>query len=64
MLVAVLAVTSGAFAAQQHLVTASNQIKDGAVSLYDLSPTARKALQGKKGSTGAAGPQGLPVRRA
>ena len=59
VLVAVLAVTSGAFAAAKHyLITSSSQIKDGAVSAADLSPTARKALQGEKGNTGAAGQQG------
>jgi hypothetical protein len=57
-LVAVLAVTSGAFAADHYLITSSKQIKAGAVSLSDLSPSARKALKGHKGSTGAAGPQG------
>jgi hypothetical protein len=58
-LVAVLAVTSGAIAAKQHLVTSSGQIKDGAISLADLSPAAAKALKGQKGATGAAGPHGL-----
>ena len=57
-LVAVLAVTSGAFAAANHyLITSSSQIKDGAVSASDLSPAVRKALQGR--NLGAAGPQGL-----
>ena len=59
VLAAVLAVTSGAFAAANHyLITSSSQIKDGAVSAADLSPAARKALQGQKGDTGAAGRQG------
>ena len=57
-LVAVLAVTSGAFAANHYLITSSKQIKAGAVSLSDLSPSARKALKGHNGTTGAAGPQG------
>jgi hypothetical protein len=57
-LVAVLAVTSGAFAANHYLITSSKQIKAGAVSLSDLSPSARKALKGHNGATGAAGPQG------
>lgn len=60
-LVAVLAVTSGAFAAKQYLVVSSKQIKNGAVSLSDLSRHAHKALQGHqgpKGDTGAAGPAG------
>jgi collagen triple helix repeat protein len=62
VLVGVLAVTSGAFAAKQYLITSSKQIKDGAVRLHDLSPSARKALHGAKGAqgnAGLAGPQGL-----
>src|SRR6476620_2502972 len=59
VLAAVLAVTSGAFAAANHyLITSSSQIKDGAVSAADLSPAARHALEGEKGNTGAAGRQG------
>ena len=66
----VLAITSGAFAAQHYLITSSGQIKDGTVRLRDLAPGARKALhgnpgvkgdlgpQGPKGDTGAQGPQG------
>jgi collagen triple helix repeat protein len=60
VLVAVLAVTSGGFAAVNHFViTSSTQIKNGSVAISDLSASARKALQGQKGETGAAGPQGL-----
>ena len=61
VLVGVLAVTSGAFAAKQYLITSSSQIKDGTVRLSDLAPGARKALysaKGTKGDTGAAGPRG------
>jgi hypothetical protein len=58
VLVGVLTVTSGAFAAQHYLITSSLQIKNGVVSLADLSPAARNALQAQKGDTGAAGPQG------
>jgi len=54
-LVAVLAVTSGAFAAKQYLIVSSKQIKHGAISLSDLSLHARKVLHG---ATGAAGPSG------
>jgi hypothetical protein len=57
----VLAITSGAFAAQHYLITSSNQIKDGTVRLADLAPGARKALHGNpgaKGDLGPAGPQG------
>ncbi len=55
----VLAVTSGAFAANHYLITSSSQIKDGVISLADLSPAARTALQGKPGSTVDAGLQKL-----
>ena len=60
-LVGVLAITSGAFAAQHYLITSSSQIKDGTVRLADLAPGARKALHGNpgaKGDLGPAGPQG------
>jgi hypothetical protein len=57
VLAAVLAVTSGAFAAANHyLITSSSQIKDGVVSAADLSAGARNALHGQKGDTG---PRGL-----
>ena len=58
VLVGVLAVTSGAFAAKRYLITSSSQIKAGAVSLSDLSPAARKALRSVNGNSVAAGPQG------
>ena len=58
VLVGVIAVTSGAFAAKRYLITSSSQIKAGAVSLSDLSPAARKALHGVNGNSGTAGPQG------
>ena len=58
VLVGVLAVTSGAFAAKRYLITSSSQIKAGAVSLSDLSPAARKALRSVNGNGGAAGPAG------
>jgi hypothetical protein len=54
----VLAITSGAFAAQHYMISSSSQIKDGAVSLSDLSKGARKALHGNKGAKGESGPQG------
>jgi hypothetical protein len=54
----VLAITSGAFAAHHYLITSSSQIKDGIVSMSDLAPGARKALQSKPGGIGATGPQG------
>lgn len=55
VLVAVLAVTSGAFAAKKYMIASSSQIKDGVVSLADLSPAARKALQGQQGQQGPKG---------
>ena len=59
VLVAVLAVTSGGFAAVNHyVITSSGQIKDGAVSASDLSSAARQALKGQKGNTGVAGANG------
>ena len=57
---AVLAVTSGAFAAGNYVISASSQIRDGAISILDLSPNARKALKGQRGVKGAPGPQGIP----
>jgi len=60
-LVAVLAIASGATAAGKYLITSSSQVKDGAISLADLSPAVRKAVQGKGGNVGVqnvAGPQG------
>jgi len=61
VLLGVLAVTSGAFAAKQYLITSSSQIKNGTLKLADLSPGARNALHGSngaKGDIGPAGPQG------
>jgi hypothetical protein len=54
----VLAITSGAFAAQHYMISSSRQIKNGTVRLADLAPGARKALHGKKGHVGPVGPQG------
>ena len=59
VLVGVLSITSGAFAAHHYLITSSSQIKNGVIRVADLRPAARKALHGKKGSEGIAGPQGL-----
>ena len=59
VLVGVLSITSGAFAAHHYLITSSSQIKNGVVRIADLTPAARKALHGQKGSKGIAGPQGL-----
>ena len=63
-LIAVLAVTSGAFAAKKYLITSSSQIKNGVISYADLSPAARAKLQGQQnlqnqqGQQGPQGPQG------
>jgi hypothetical protein len=60
-LVAVLAIASGATAAGKYLITSSSQVKDGAISLADLSPSVRKAVQAKSSNVGVqsvAGPQG------
>ena len=59
VLVGVLSITSGAFAAHHYLITSSSQIKNGVIRVADLRPAARKALHGRKGSKGIAGPQGL-----
>jgi hypothetical protein len=58
-LVAVLAVTSGAFAAKQYLIVSSKQIKHGAISLSDLSHHARAVLHGAQGATGPTGKDGM-----
>ena len=57
-LAVVLAITSGAFAANQYLITSSGQIKSGVIDITDLSSKARTALKGQKGSKGAQGPKG------
>jgi Collagen triple helix repeat (20 copies) len=54
-LVAVLSVTSGAFAAKQYMITSSKQIKKGTISLSNLSRNAHKALRGAAGPAGPAG---------
>src|SRR3954464_7816421 len=58
-LAVVLAVTSGAFARASHfVVSSSSQIKNGVVSVADLSPAARTQLHGTNGTVGAQGPKG------
>ena len=54
----VLAITSGAFAAQHYVISSSSQIKNGTVRVADLAPGAQKALHGEKGAKGDAGPAG------
>ena len=58
-LAVVLAITSGAFAANHYLITSSAQIKNGVMSLSDLAPSARSAMKVEKGEPGPAGAQGL-----
>ena len=58
-LVAVLAFTSGAFAAKQYMITSSKQIRNGAISLSNLSRHAHQALQGATGPAGRDGRDGL-----
>jgi hypothetical protein len=56
--VGVLALSSGAVAAQHYIITSSSQVKDGSIALRDLTPSARKAMKNTKGTKGARGPQG------
>ena len=56
--VGVLALSSGAVAAQHYIITSSSQIKDGSIALRDLTPGARKSLKGQKGAKGETGPRG------
>ena len=45
---AVLAITSGAFAADHYLISSSSQVKNGAIS-FSISRTTRAVLKGHKG---------------
>lgn len=58
VLVAVLAVTAGAYGAEKYVITSSSQIKDGAVGANDLSAGAKDSLQGDRGPRGAKGADG------
>ena len=62
-LAVVLAITSGAFAANHYLITSSGQIKSGVIDITDLSSKARTALKGQKGSKGATGATGASRRQ-
>ena len=53
-----LALAGGAFAGKRYLITSSSQVKNGSLSVKDLSKKARKALKGNRGRTGAQGPKG------
>jgi hypothetical protein len=63
VLVGVLAITSGAFAANHYLITSSSQIKNGVISASDLSSAARKALKGQKGPQGQRATRAQPALR-
>jgi hypothetical protein len=54
---ALLVSLSGNAAAFSGLITGKN-IKNGTIQLADLSPSARKALQGQRGPRGVEGPRG------
>jgi hypothetical protein len=54
----VLAMTTGAFAANKWIITKSSQVKPGAIGYGNLSAGAKKKLQGATGATGANGATG------
>lgn len=56
--VAFVAISSGAFAAQKYLITSSSQVKPGAIGYASLSADAKHRLAGKTGAQGPAGPRG------
>lgn len=61
MIVAVIALIvalGGTAGAATLLITSSAQIKDGAIRLQDLAPSARQALKGQPGQQGPAGEPG------
>ena len=53
-----LAITTGAFAANRWAITSSSQIKPGSIGYANLSSSAKKRLAGPTGATGATGPTG------
>jgi Collagen triple helix repeat (20 copies) len=56
-LIALFIATAGGATAAGTLITGA-QIKNGSISLVDLSANAKKALNGQRGAAGLAGPQG------
>jgi hypothetical protein len=56
-LIALFIATAGGATAAGTLITGA-QIKNGSISLVDLSANAKKALKGQRGAAGLAGPQG------
>jgi hypothetical protein len=57
--VAIVAAAGTADAARRYVITSSRQIKPGAIALKNLSPKARRALQGHRGAPGPRGPAGF-----
>jgi hypothetical protein len=55
----VLAVTTGAVAAQKYVITSPSQVKPGAIGYVNLSATAKARLAGKRGPAGRPGAQGV-----
>jgi len=53
-----LALAGGAWAGKHYIITSSSQVKNGSLSLADLSHGARNALKGQRGRNGAQGAQG------
>jgi hypothetical protein len=53
-----LALAGGAFAGKRYLITSSSQVKNGSLTLADLSGGARQGLKGARGPAGPAGPKG------
>lgn len=53
-----LALAGGAWAGKRYIITSSSQVKNGSLSVKDLSKAARKALRGNRGRVGPAGRKG------
>src|SRR5690349_4629074 len=56
----VLASAGTSVAATRYVISSSAQVRDGSISLADLSPRARLALRGVRGPAGPRGATGLP----
>jgi hypothetical protein len=53
-----LALAGGAWAGKRYIITSSSQVKNGSLSVADLSHGARNALKGRRGPAGPQGPKG------
>jgi hypothetical protein len=53
-----LALTGGAWAGKHYIIASSSQVKNGSLSVADLSHGARNALKGDRGRVGPQGPKG------